>query len=523
MQVKKFEARTMKEALEMVKRELGPDAIILSARDHRRSFGLVGEVSVEITAAVSPDTLHKKKFAESRMKPEVREKFLNSPARLQRRIMDEFIERHRAEEKMPVASAKVLKAPTWEAPPTLARPTTSQRYVDIDSTELPAATSRQASSHAFAPPGRQTSSLAGSSRSVEPETAESRIKQAALRAWDAMRGAVSVSSEASRPTRSAVPVATESVEISALRDELQQLKKVLTDFQKVPQSFLTPHPGAAHGISYEFSASFEKLTQAGIDEAMVVEILEAAQAALPKAKHQSKGLIDGWTAKYILDTTQVTGEKENARLQLFIGPRGTGKTSSVVKMASHEVVSGNSRVALLTADTQKVGAVEQMKTFAQILNVPFGVIRKPADWSPMLDRLCDAELIYCDFPGLSLKSADELMNFRSLLPSAEAAWAAELPRVCETHLVLSACSKDGETSELCRRYQISAFDNLIFNHLDEALNHGIIYNTMKRFNRPLHSFGVGPRVPEDFEFATKERVLDLIFKLSKLRKGQENL
>ncbi|HEY1079416.1 MAG TPA: flagellar biosynthesis protein FlhF, partial [Bdellovibrio sp.] len=68
MQVKKFEARTMKEALEMVKTQMGPDAIILSARDNNKSFGLVGEGSVEITAAVSDETLQKKKFAESRLR-----------------------------------------------------------------------------------------------------------------------------------------------------------------------------------------------------------------------------------------------------------------------------------------------------------------------------------------------------------------------------------------------------------------------------------------------------------------------
>ncbi|WP_374021172.1 hypothetical protein [Bdellovibrio bacteriovorus] len=62
MQVKKFEARTMKEALEMVKTQLGPDAIILSARDNNKSFGLVGEGSVEITAAVSEETLQKKEI-----------------------------------------------------------------------------------------------------------------------------------------------------------------------------------------------------------------------------------------------------------------------------------------------------------------------------------------------------------------------------------------------------------------------------------------------------------------------------
>ena len=476
----------MKEALEMVKRQLGPDAIILSARDHRKSFGLVGDGSVEITAAVAEETLHKKKFAESRMKPEVREKFLQSPARTQRLIMEKFVQHYQEEEK-----------PT--------RPVTTRRYIDIEEVD-------------------------GQGRLVEPDSAESRIKDAAMRAWDAMRdhepkrvvkpAPVKVAPApppAPKVVENKMPAMdekAEQLEITALKHELAALKSVLTDFQKVPQSFLGHHPGAQHGLNYDFSASYEKLTQAGLAEDLTVSMLEQAAEQLPKAKHKSRGIIDGYTAKYILDTTEVTGEKPKARVQFFVGSPGSGKTSSLVKMASHAVVEGNKKVALLTADTHKVGAVDQMRIYSQILNVPFGVIRKAADWRPILEQLGDYELIFCDFPGLSLKAMEEISMMKSLMAGAES---------FETHLVLSATSKDSETAETCRRYEALRFDNFIFNHLDEALAHGSIYNMMKKFEKPLHSFGIGPRVPEDFEFATKERVLDLIFKLSKLKKVQEPL
>lgn len=509
MQVKKFEARSMKEALEMVKRQLGPDAIILSARDRRKSFGLVGDGSVEITAAVAEETLHKKRFAESRMKPDVRERFLNSPAKTQRVIMDQFVNRYQEEEKPQ-------------------RPVTTRRYIDID------------------PAGHQQVDI------ETDDSAESRIKDAAMRAWDAMREhaptirkskvqvqdvpqraaptaiphqaairqqpaspAKSSPSVASQPppmTRQEHLVEENQMEMMALKSELEGLKKVLSDFQKVPQNFLGHHPGAQYGLNYDFSASFERLTQGGVHDDYAVEMLEAAAEDLPKPKHKSRGLIDGWAAKYILDTTEVTGEKPKSRIQCFVGARGSGKTSSLIKMASHAVVEGNKKVALLTADTMKVGSIDQMRIYSQILNVPFGIVRKPGDWKTLLAQLGDYEMIFCDFPGLSMKDQDEINMMTSLLQ------AAEQP---EIHMVLSACLKDSETAEICRRYQPTRFNNFIFNHLDEAIVHGTIYNMMKKFGKPLHSFGVGPRVPEDFEFATKERVLDLIFKLSKLRKITE--
>ena len=88
MQVKKFEAKTMKEALELVKVHLGPEAIILSAKDTHRGFGLMGEKSVEVTAAVSEETLRRKKMAESKLREELRERFQQIPAAKQKEFIN---------------------------------------------------------------------------------------------------------------------------------------------------------------------------------------------------------------------------------------------------------------------------------------------------------------------------------------------------------------------------------------------------------------------------------------------------
>src|SRR5688500_4254513 len=117
MQVKKFEARTMKEALEMVKAHLGPDAIILSARDNKKSYGLVGEGSVEITAAVSEATLKKKNFAENKLPERTKVNFQKSAARVQKEIIEKIVQKEFDRQK-----------------PRLA---TSQRYIDIDEPAAP--------------------------------------------------------------------------------------------------------------------------------------------------------------------------------------------------------------------------------------------------------------------------------------------------------------------------------------------------------------------------------------------------
>lgn len=483
MQVKKFEARTMKEALEMVKKQLGPEAIILSARDNQKSFGLVGEGSVEITAAISEETLRKKQVAEAKLREIDREKLNASSAKTQRAYIEK-------------ATKSYLQKPSA---PDFDRPKTSQRYIDIiDDEDL-------------LPPPPPSGS------------ARERIKNAASMAWSAMQEQDTFEPgqkiKIQKPTSLIVPtvgvttnppIATSQTtpEVNVLKNEIESLKQVIQQFQSVPQNMTQGHPGAQYGIPYDLSFMYEKLHNAGIDAIISAEIVTKAMKAIPPLKHQNKSLVDGWVARYLLETTLVASNPTEGKIHCFVGSAGSGKTSSLVKMASHLVVREGKKVALITTDTFKVGAADQMKIFAQILNVPFSIVRNAGDWDVIARYLSNVDCILVDFPGLSLKSPQEIAMLQKLIPPESLN-----PKI---HLVLSALAKDQDITELARRYAILEYQDAIFSSLDESAVHGSIYNFMKRFNVPLHSFGIGPKVPEDFEYASKERVLDLIYKLTRV-------
>ncbi|MGE5085963.1 MAG: flagellar biosynthesis protein FlhF [Bacillota bacterium] len=466
MQVKKFEARTMKEALEMVKTQLGPDAIILSARDNNKSFGLVGEGSVEITAAVSEETLQKKKFAESRLREQDREKFLGSSARAQKELIQKMVDKHTQQKQAPA-------------------PITQRRYIEIDDENQYAR---------------------------QQKMSEERVKTAAQRALNAFQEQES-NFAPRKPAPTSSPVkpapAAENDEIRALKNEIASLKQVITQFQQVPQSFISSHPGADYGINYDLSFVFEKLTTAGVGPEIAADILLKAQESLPALKIKNKPLVEAWVARHVLDATKVTANPTAGKIHCFVGPAGGGKTSTLIKMASHMVVRERKKIALFTTDTFKVGAADQMKIYAQILNVPFSVIRTQNDWHNLMRYLANVDCVLVDFAGLSLKSNEEIQMLRNLLPPQ--ALNAQI------HLTMSANTKDADATELGRRYSVLGYKDVVFSGLDESTQHGTIYNFMKRFDIPLHSFGIGSRVPEDFEFATKERLLDLIFKITKFK------
>src|SRR5580692_6006294 len=132
MQVKKFEAKTMKEALELVKVHLGPEAIILSAKDSHRGFGLMGDKSVEVTAAVSEETLRKKKVAESKLREDLRTRFQQIPATKQREFINRVFEDRREEKReMAMAGGGGPAYPTGKVSAESRAQTTGLRYADI--------------------------------------------------------------------------------------------------------------------------------------------------------------------------------------------------------------------------------------------------------------------------------------------------------------------------------------------------------------------------------------------------------
>lgn len=483
MQVRKFEAKNMKEALDLVKQHLGPEAIILSAKDNNRGFGLMGQKSVEVTAAVSEDTLRKKKMAEQKMRETSREKFALAPARVQK----QFINRAYQANKQPAyAGASAAEAPASRPSMTAAavkveRPPTSLRYIDIIDDE--------------------------------PVSSSQRIKEAASRALSVSQPMLQ---ESLRPATTAASVARPAVspQVALLEAQIGELKTMLSSFQKMPQTMVSSHPGAEEGVPYELSFAFERLRRAGVQTSLAVEWMNAAKAELDREQQKKAPLVDAWLVQKILRETITAKDPMNGRYHVFLGTTAQGKTSTLVKMASHFVLKEKKRIALISLDTLKVGASDQLKIYAQILNVPFAVVRRGEDWIELEKRLHNVDHIFVDAPGMNLKSMEEVEWLKQLLPQASKR---------RVHFVQSALARDEECFEIASRYRMIGFDDVIFTRLDESVQHGLVLNFQKQFQTALHSFGTGTQIPEDFEWATKERMADLIFKISKMRKREVTL
>lgn len=444
MQVKKFEARSMKEALEMIKTQLGPDAIILSAKEINKGFGLGGEKSIEVTAAYSEVILHKKKFVESRMLTEQKEKFQKIGAKEQKEVMRKMIESQvtKMNQQNPKATSNSIPYKMTE-----------KRYVEIDNEQ---------NGNAYVP---------------GPANA---VTEVAKKAWNDM-------------------------EVTTLKNEIETLKQVMSQFKNVPQSFVQAHPGAELGVHYQMSPYYQKLIASGLAPDIAGDILQQCQKQLNQTQLLNRSTIESWMAKHILDNTPITHEMSE-QFHLFVGPSGSGKTSSLIKLASDMILNQRKRIAIISTDSTKVGATEQMKIFAQILNVPFLSIRSQQDWSHVISHLDQLDHILVDFAGLNLRNGEEVSYMKRMSPPVY--------KSMKTHLVLSSLSKDADLIESAKRYAVFGFQDVIFTGLDEASQHGNIYNFIRKTESKLFAFGIGTKVPEDFEMATAERLVDLLLKIT---------
>ncbi len=176
-----------------------------------------------------------------------------------------------------------------------------------------------------------------------------------------------------------------------------------------------------------------------------------------------------------------------ARPVFFIGSTGVGKTTTIAKLASLFTLEKKCKVALITADTYRIAAVEQLRTYANILNIPIRVIYKEEEIMSCIEEFSDCDLILIDTAGRSYQDTHHLEELRQLLEQVEEK---------QIYLVLSLSTKNSDLKKTVAAYDFADF-SLIFTKLDETLAYGSILNLKYETTKPLSYITTGQNVPED--------------------------
>lgn len=175
---------------------------------------------------------------------------------------------------------------------------------------------------------------------------------------------------------------------------------------------------------------------------------------------------------------------------IFVGPTGVGKTTTLAKIAATFALHNKKKVGMITADTYRIAAVEQLKTYAEILGTPVSVIYSPSEIKAAIDQHSDKDLILIDTPGRSHTNKAQFDELKTLVAASEAD---------ELYLVLSATTSNRNVQEILNNYSFLENYKLIFTKLDETVINGVILNTRYFTGKSLSYVTNGQSVPDDIE------------------------
>lgn len=185
----------------------------------------------------------------------------------------------------------------------------------------------------------------------------------------------------------------------------------------------------------------------------------------------------------------------------LIGPTGVGKTTTIAKIAANYLSQFGGKIALVTIDTYRIAAVEQLKVYGEIMKLPVEVVINTDGLEKALDKFTDYDLILIDTAGRSPKNDVDLEEMAGFLN----------PRLqIENHLLLSATTRERELLETINRFSILPISHFIFSKLDECDQLGVLLNIHYKNDTPISFLTNGQRVPEDILTPTPTMISNLI-------------
>lgn len=202
-------------------------------------------------------------------------------------------------------------------------------------------------------------------------------------------------------------------------------------------------------------------------------------------------------------TIDLSGKKP--KVVFVIGPTGVGKTTTIAKIASKYKVEHDKKVAFLTADTYRIAAAEQLRTYANILDEPFSIIYSSEELNQAIENIEDYDLILVDTAGFSHKSENQREEIKHLIEEVDEKYDKSV------YLVLSATTKYKDLLEIIDSYKEIADYKIIFTKLDETSTYGNLLNVKLYSEAELSYITNGQNVPDDIEvFDTQKIVKNLL-------------
>lgn len=443
MIIKKYLVKNINEAMSKIRYELGKDAIIISQRKVRKSgfAGLFSGKLIEVTAAVE-SSVNEEKKDESHKQNIITEE-------------DEF--------KKSIESIKKLM----------------ENEISVTQTkEKPSELNNMIKEH---------------NDNVEKERQGSLI--------DSLVGfednhSKTIQNDIYRKTSSNSNNNNYELSVESVHKEVEELKTLIN---KVIENKNTISEHVDESIEESNTLNLdslkEQLNNLDIDEDFYDDIINMALDYKDEDVSETEILRDIFERDIL-----VTNKGLNGKVVL-VGPTGVGKTTTIAKLAGRLALVEKKKVGLITIDTYRIGAIEQLKTYAEIMNIPFKVVITIKEMENAIESMEDCDVVLIDTTGRSSKNTMQISELRAFVQKANPD---------HVNMVISATTKNKDIKGILKGYSELEYESVIVTKLDETTAYGSIYNISRNSNKPISFITIGQNVPDDIKLSTKEELTRFI-------------
>jgi len=314
----------------------------------------------------------------------------------------------------------------------------------------------------------------------------------------------------SRESKDTQPGATpqsskrESAELPIhVSEELSQIRGMVARMMRKQSTM--PQQDLPDVLFHQYLALLEQ----EVTEELADEVIQTVRGKLTTEQlddaEQVRQAVGQAIAQLIPVSTKATDEVKTTdgrpKTIALVGPTGVGKTTTLAKLAATFKLREKKKVALITVDTYRIAAVDQLRTYANIINLPLHVVLTAEELRKAIDDCRGYDVVLIDTAGRGQRDDDKLEELQHFLDVAE-------PH--EVHLVLSSTCSQKVAMEAVDRFGRLTIDRIIFTKLDEAVSLGVLLNVVRRVNKSLSYITTGQDVPHQIEPGQSDRLAQLI-------------
>jgi flagellar biosynthesis protein FlhF len=296
-------------------------------------------------------------------------------------------------------------------------------------------------------------------------------------------------------------------DVTARDDAVDRLRREVGTVRSLVQDLLSESRQAhLSSVPQDLHQTYLHLIQQEVAAEITSQLLQQLRRELSPQQLADGAIVNARLGAYIEAMVPAGGpvicdRSDRAKVVVLVGPTGVGKTTTIAKLAASFKLREHRSVALVTIDTYRIAAVDQLRTYAQILDVPFKVVLTPDEFRDVLADLRRHDLIFVDTAGRSQNDTIKLNELRRFFESS---------KPDEVHLVLAGNCSHKVMLSAVRQFGSLGIDRVIFTKLDEAVGFGVALSVIKQVDAKLSYLTTGQDVPDDIEVGSGRRLAQLI-------------